>query len=147
MVPALLVVACDGSLPMGPFGPIPGRQLSGEVVREPVEDWSFADAFETYALETRPAQPYSVTTWGVADGRHFYVPTRDPHEKAWVQHVLTDSRVRLRVGDRIYERVAVRVTNPDEFKRILPLLGRKYDIDAPPDEEMPDVWLFSLEPR
>ena len=147
VVPTLCIIACDGSLPMGPFGPIPGGRLSGEVVREEVEDWSFTEAFETYELETRPSQPYSVTTWGVANGGDFYVPTRDPKEKAWVQYVLSDARVRLRVGDRIYERRAVQVTDTAEFKRILPQLGRKYELETPSDEEMANVWLFRLDSR
>ena len=143
----LSVIACDSSLPMGPFGPIPGGRLSGEVVPGDIEDWSFSDPFETYELETRPSQPYSVTTWGVASGGDFYVPTRDPKEKAWVQYVVSDPRVRLRVGDRIYERRAVRVTDPAEFKRIIPRLGVKYELERPSDEEMPNVWLFRLDPR
>ena len=147
VVLAHFVIACDGSLPVGPFGPIPGGRLSGEVVEDSIEDWSFTDSFETYALETRPSQPYSVTTWGVASGADFYVPTRDPNEKAWVQYVQSDSRVRLRVGDRIYERRAVRVTDPKEFNRIIPRLGKKYDLESPSGEEMPDVWLFRLDPR
>ena len=147
VVPAFFVIACDGSLPLGPFGPIPGGRLSGAVVRDEIRDWSFTESHETYALETRPSQPYSVTTWGVASGENFYIPTRDPNEKAWVQYVLSDERVRLRVGDRIYERRAIRVTDPAEFKRILPRLAEKYDLESRSEDEIRAVWLFRLDPR
>jgi len=147
VAPALFFVACDGSLPMEPIGPIPGGRLAGVVVPGDIQDWSFTEAFETYALETRPSQPYSVTTWGVASGENFYVPTRDPKEKAWVQYVLSDERVRLQVGERVYERRAVRVTDPAEFKRIIPRLAEKYEIESRSDEELRDVWLFRLDPR
>ena len=47
-------VACGGPLLI-----FPGGELSGEVVTEPVEDWSFlSDSF--IDLETRPDDPYSV---------------------------------------------------------------------------------------
>ncbi len=43
----------------GPFHFIPGGELQGTAVNEPVTDWSFAtDRF--IELETRPSQPYSV---------------------------------------------------------------------------------------
>lgn len=148
VLPALLLtLACDASPPIGPFGPIPGGRLDGEVVAGDVEDWSFSDAFETYELETRPSHPYSVTTWGVASGADFYVPTRDPKGKAWVQYVVKDPRVRLRVGERVYERRAVRVTDPAEFERIIPMLGKKYDLERPSDKDLSNVWLFRLDPR
>ena len=34
----------------GPLGPIPGGKLAGELVSEPVVDWSFTDALETIEI-------------------------------------------------------------------------------------------------
>ena len=144
VVPLMLFAACDG---YGPYGPIPGGRLAGTPVTSEVEDWSFTEGYETYAVETRPSEPYSITTWGVASGGHFYVPTRDPQEKAWVQYVLSDAQVRLRVGDRIYERRAVHVTDPSEFQRVIPDLVAKYSLEEPGDDETGEVWLFRLDPR
>ncbi len=137
-------VGCDA---VGPLGPLAGGRLRGELVEQPVDDWSFADAHESFAVETRPADPYSVTTWGVTSGGDFYVPTREPLEKAWVRYALADPRVRLRVGDRIYERRAVRVTDPEEFRQVIGLLLAKYDLDPPSEQDVDEVWLLRLDPR
>ena len=63
---ALALAACGG-----PFLVFPGGALSGEVVEEPVRDWSFVDdAFVD--LETRPDDPYSVElNYIVRDGSGF----------------------------------------------------------------------------
>ena len=46
----------------GPLGPIPGPELAGSLVEEPVEDWSSVDAVKVVQIETRPEDPYSVST-------------------------------------------------------------------------------------
>jgi hypothetical protein len=58
----------------GPLLIIPGGELSGEVVADPVKDWSFAtDAFVD--LETRLDDPYSVElNYFVRDGQLYIDP-------------------------------------------------------------------------
>ena len=130
-----------------PIGPIAGGRLHGNLVSELVDDWTFSDAYETIAVETRPRDPYSVTTWSVAKGGALYVPTRDPSEKAWVHNVRDNPNVRLKIGDSLYERTAVHVTNPDEFQGALAALIAKYGLDRPEGEEPPEVWFFRMDPR
>jgi hypothetical protein len=104
---ALLAAGCDG-----PFFVIPGGELGGEVVEQPVTDWSFADdAFVD--LETRPDDPYSVElNYELRDGQ-LYV---DPAEgRAWLDHIRADPRVRVRFGDKIYPATAVLVGEPGEL--------------------------------
>jgi hypothetical protein len=139
----LLVAGCGW---IEPIGPLPGGRLGGEVVREPVNDWSFTDAHDTIAVETRPDDPYSVTVWCFTHGGHLYVPSRDPQEKTWVKYVLADDRVRLKIGDKIYERRAVRVTDQAEIEAAAPTLLEKYDLERPPPDEAPEVWVFRMEP-
>jgi hypothetical protein len=143
---ASLALSLLGFLACGPLGPLPGGRLKGEVVRDPVADWSFTDDYETIALETRPEDPYSVTTWCFAHGGYLYVPSREPREKTWVQNVLADSRVRLRIGDRIYERRAVRVTDEAVIDAIVPAVLAKYELERPQGDDAPEVWFFRMDP-
>ncbi len=131
----------------GPLGPLAGGRLTGEVVSDPVTDWSFTDALATVEVETRPEAPYSVTVWCFHSGSSLYVPARNPKSKTWVQNALADDRVRLRIDGRIYERRAVRVTDPDEIEAVLPALLEKYQLELPDPGRRPEVDFFRLEPR
>jgi hypothetical protein len=106
LLPALL--ACGG-----PFLVIPGGELSGEVVTEPVEDWSFAsDHFVD--LETRPDDPYSVELNYVVRDGSLYV---DPAEgRVWLDHLRADPRARVRFGARVYPVTALLVGRPGELE-------------------------------
>ena len=68
---ALLLLACE------PKDRRPGLWLSGEVVKEPVLDWSFTDTVPEIFLETRTAYgiPHSVTVVCVGVGDKLYVPS------------------------------------------------------------------------
>ncbi len=144
---ALLLAAC------GPIGPIPGGKLRGDSASEPVADWSFTDAHHAAQLETRPADPYSVNTWCVGYRDSLYVPTSmirgpgDPMEREWVRNVVEDPRVRIRIGDTIYERRAQRVTDGAEFAAVRARLIEKYGLEGGEPDPNRNVWLFRLGPR
>jgi hypothetical protein len=142
-----LAVACAvfAVAACGPIGPIPGGKLEGEVVAEPVEDWSFTNPHETVQLETRLEDPHSVTVWCVAQEGRLYIPSRHPEKKRWVQYVAEDARVRVGVDDRIYPARIARVTDRAELEAVVPLLIRKYELDPPDAEEEKDVWVFRVE--
>ncbi len=134
----ILATACE------PIGPIPGGRLDGELAEQPVRDWSFANGFDTIEIETRPGDPHSVTVWCVAWGDALYIPTRDPESKHWVNNVVADPRVRVRVDGVLYEGRAVRVTDEQELAGAVPALLEKYDIELEPGEET-NAWLFRIE--
>lgn len=97
----------------GPLLMFPGGRLSGEVVEEPVRDWSFAsDAFVD--LETRPDDPYSIElNYIVRDGQLFI----DPKEgRTWLEHIREDPNLRVRFGRRIFPVRAVLVGRPGELE-------------------------------
>lgn len=104
----LLALGCGG-----PFLVFPGGELSGEVVEEPVEDWSFAE--DTFMdLEVRPDDPYSVElNYVVRDGQLFIDPAEG---RRWFDYLREDPRVRVRFGDRIYPGTAVLVGRPGEVE-------------------------------
>ncbi len=106
----LFVLGCGG-----PFLVFPGGRLSGQVVTDPPDDWSFVDS--TFMdLELGPDDPYSVTlNYFVRDGRLYIDPAED---REWYQHLKHDDRVRVRFGfdDRVYPLKAVLVGQPGEIE-------------------------------
>jgi hypothetical protein len=151
---AVLFVLLLPALPgCGPIGPFPGGHLSGELGPRHVEDWSFAADEERAQLETRPENPYSVNTWFVALGPSLYLVTSpiagptDPAERGWVANVLKDPRVRIRLGDQIYERVANRLKDASESAKALEALEAKYDIDTTEQDPEREIWVFRLDSR
>jgi hypothetical protein len=99
----------------GPFLGLPGGRLSGDVVSDPVEDWSFVDS-AFMDLEVRPDDPYSVTiNYRVREGKLYIDPAED---RRWYQYLSQDDRVRVRFGvdDRVYPLRAVLVGGPGEVE-------------------------------
>ncbi len=125
----LLVVAVLGASSAcgGPFLVIPGGELSGRIVSEPVLDWSFVtDRFVD--LETRPEDPYSVELNYIVKDGQLYI---DPAEgRNWLEFIRADPRVRVRFGDKIYPLQAVLVGRPGELEG--------FD---------PDRFIYRLDPR
>ena len=112
---ALLAGACAAWLLGcgGPFLLLPGGELAGTPVDDPVEDWSeiATDAFVD--LEVRPEDPYSVELNYVLRDGNLYI---DPAEgRRWFDYLREDPRVRVRFGDRVYPGVAVLVGEPGEL--------------------------------
>jgi len=115
---------------------LPGLWLSGEVVREPVTDWSWVSDVShpqrgnTIMLETRTwyGIPYSVTILPTPRGDKLYIggSARDarlerefPNYKQWWANVERDPRVRLKIDGKIYEMTAALVSDPAELAEIL----------------------------
>lgn len=109
LMAALLALAGCG----GPFLVFPGGELAGEVVTEPVDDWSFADdAFVD--LETRPDDPYSVElNYIVRDGKLYIDPAEG---RDWFDHIRENPNLRVRFGKKIYPVKAVLVGEPGELE-------------------------------
>lgn len=113
----------------------PGLWLTGEVVREPVANWDwvneYSDAFaeNSSELETRTwyGIPHSVTVLLVPRGEELYLMSSAqtfrlgeefPNGKAWWKNVERDPRVRLKIGEKIYEMTVVLVQDRDEVTRL-----------------------------
>ena len=129
---ALVLLAC--ALACEPEGRRPGLWLRGESVHTAVDDWSFSDSFREIAVETRTwyLLPHSVTTACAANDGHLYVPSvygsdaKFPEARFWHRNVARDPRVRVKVGDRVYDRNAVLVTDPEEQAAALAAFAAKY---------------------
>jgi hypothetical protein len=115
----------------------PGLWLKGEVVTTPVTDWSFIDKVEhpgqslnTVLVETRTPYflPHSVRTMPtVRDGRFYLRSHQDrmdvpfPHDKSWTSNVARDPRVRIKIGDKLYEATLILVA---DRAQAIAILGR-----------------------
>jgi hypothetical protein len=143
----VLAAALFSTVTAGCSGPVvllPGKALEGQTVAAPAE-WAFTDAVSTVQLETQPADPYSVNIWVIALGEHLYVHA-GANRSEWVEHMEADPKVRLRVGDSIYELAAARVTGQDEFDRFSDAYEKKYD-RRPRNENVAEAYLFRLAAR
>jgi hypothetical protein len=115
----------------------PGLWLKGEVVSTPVTDWSFVDKVEhpgrslnTVLVETRTPYfiPHSVRTIPTVRNGQLYIRSHQdrmdvafPHDKTWTADVARDPRVRIKIGDKLYEVTMVLVADRSQA---IALLGR-----------------------
>ncbi len=119
----------------------PGLWLKGEVVTTPVTDWSFVDKVEhagqslnTVLVETRT--PYfiahSVRTVPFPRNGQLYIRSHQhrmdlqfPNDKSWTSNVARDPRVRIKIGDKLYEATMVLITDRAQAAA---LLGRNPEV-------------------
>ena len=108
-------------VPFEPDERRPGTRLGGDLAHVQDTDWSCLQGRTQIFVETRTWYliPHSVTTtsW-VADGA-FYVPCGSCDSKRWPKNVERDPRVRLKINESIYERKAIRITDPEERRRLM----------------------------
>jgi hypothetical protein len=115
----------------------PGLWLKGEVVTAPVTDWSFVDKVEhpgqslnTVLVETRTSYfiPHSVRTMPFVRNGVLYIRSHQdrmdrqfPYDKSWTTNVSRDPRVRIKIGDKLYEGTMVLIADRSQA---IALLGR-----------------------
>jgi len=150
---AILVAACE------PQDYRPGLWLSGSLEEAPVTDWSFTDENPEIFVETRTwyGIPHSVTTVCAAHDGALYVPSvyleggEFPDARFWNRNVVRDPRVRLKIGDRIFEREAILVEDDAEWAEALDAFGRKFpywkEFGETPASERPRIVFFRMDPR
>ena len=99
----------------------PGLWLAGDLVTEAVTDWSFTEDHQEIFVQTRTPFliPHSVTTYcTVYDGdlylfSAYYDGGMFPDGRAWNRNVMRDPRVRLKIGDRLFDQTVSHVTDAD----------------------------------
>jgi hypothetical protein len=114
---------------------VPGLWLRGNVVNTPVTDWSFTDQYQNAKLQTRDlfGLPHSIGTYCVAYNGQLYLTSvyapglpPYPHGRRWNENVARDPRVRIKIGDNLYDRTLVYVTDPDERAAVIQNKRKKY---------------------
>ena len=130
----------------GPIGPLPGGKLHGERVTDPDVAWAEVTGGVSHIeLEVSPNRPRSITTsYMIHDGK-LYVPSMLAARKQWPQEAVADDRVVLRIGGKLYERRAVRVTDRHELRA---LIGASQEVTgATPAPDALSTWYFRMDPR
>ncbi len=138
-VVSILLLSSCGS----PLGPIPGGKLEGNVSPWP-ENWDHAEDCENVLLETDPADPYSVTIWGVGLQGEFFVGASS-RSNQWARKMEKDPRVVLDVDGLLYRAHAELLTDPATVEVVTTKFFEKYDMD--PDNLEGDGAFYRLMPR
>jgi len=127
----LLVFRVTG---LEPHGGMPGLWLKGNVVTTPVADWSYTDKIMTDMIQTNTWYliPHSVTTWCIAYNGQLYVATSGALTRDWPRNVARDPHVRMKIGDQLFDRTLVVVTDPAEREGVLQVRAKKYSQKYPP---------------
>jgi len=152
LLPAVFLIGCE------PSDRRPGLWLSGEVETGPVADWSFTEDQREIFVETRTwyGIPHSVTVVCAAYNGALYVPSLYyeggvfPTGRFWHRNVARDPRVRLKIGNRIFERRAVLVEDPAERNGVLTAFARKMpfwkELADKPEPERPKIVFLRMDP-
>lgn len=157
----------------GPTGPIQGGALqAGVLVSEPEVDWAavMGDA-PVGSIELQLVEPLGSRITGafVHEGQLFvpcdlgFIWRRAPDTssrwllrliwmlKGWHEDVLRDGRVVVRVDGKRYERLAVRVTDPEllaTFRGQIEQAAEQYFGSLlPEDADSEAIWFFRLDAR
>ena len=151
----LVLVIALASLRIFGFEPRDGRPglwVAGELVTEPVTDWDFTNQFGEIFLQTNTTYgiPHSVTVWcAVYDGDFYLFSSYGgggnfPDKRAWNQNVLRDPRVRLKIGDRLFDQTLTHIDDEDIRAPVYQAFLDKYPDWRSPGQE--NVHIFLVEP-
>jgi deazaflavin-dependent oxidoreductase (nitroreductase family) len=78
----------------------------------------------------KSGRPYNVKIWFVVDGDKVFIGTVDINHQ-WVRNVQKTSRVRLSLGDELFDGDARFLTDRAEHEHAMALLRRKYWLFQP----------------
>jgi hypothetical protein len=130
----------------GPLGPIPGGPLaSGELVLEPVSDWSFATDVQEIELQL-DSERRSRTVWLLVHEGQAFVPCSlgFPPGKSWYRQAALDGRATLRIEGRRHPVVLTKMDDPVIAEALRKEVLRKYE-RIPQGES--EVWMFQVASR
>ncbi len=105
---------------------VPGLWIKGQPVTTPVSDWSFTDKIPEIKIQTqtRYLLPHSVTIWCAVYNGNLYVTSY--RGRMWVEDIIRDPKVRLKIGDQVFDRTLSLVNDPAEKAAVLQAKGKKY---------------------
>jgi hypothetical protein len=104
----------------------PGLWLRGKPVAAPVTDWSFTGQIQAVKVQTETPflLPYSVSAWCAVYNGNLYLTSY--RGRRWVEDIIRDPHVRLKIGDQLFDRTFSLVNDPSEKAAVLQAKGRKY---------------------
>ena len=104
----------------------PGLWLRGQPVVTPVTDWSFTDKVQAVKVQTQTPffLPYSVSAWCAVYNGNLYLTSY--RGRWWVENIVHDPHVRLKIGGRLFDSTFSLVDDPAEKAAVLQAKGKKY---------------------
>jgi hypothetical protein len=126
---------------------VPGGWLLGEIVTEPIADWSFANETPLCQVEVQAGNvPHSINLNCMSSAGLLYLSCARCEGKMWSTAALEDPAARLRIGERVYPVTLTRLTDDAEldaaWRARETKLGR--DPDRPREAGW---WSFRVESR
>ena len=118
-----------------------GLWLTGELVTTPVTDWSFVNQVPNLKIQTNTwyGIPHSVTINCVSYKGQLYLDSfyraglTYPHGRSWNENVARDPHVRIKIGNRLYDRTLSLVSDPAEAAAVNEAKMKKYpELKLPP---------------
>lgn len=105
---------------------MPGLWLKGDPVTTPVTDWSFTDKIPEIKIQTQTPYllPHSVTIWCAVYNGNLYVTSARGRE--WVEDIIRDPHVRLKIGEQVFDRTMSIVNDPAEKAAVMEAKAKKY---------------------
>jgi len=107
----------------------PGLWLRGELVTEPVTDWTPYEKLQPTAIQSRlwfaPFIAHSVITARWHYKGRLYISSgyaagvQMPDARLWNRNVLADPHVRIRLGNKLFDTKFVYVTDPIEHEEVM----------------------------
>ena len=108
--------------------PVCGSQEISSPLRSPIGRSPIK--FPTIKLQTqsRFLLPHSVTINCLAYKGQLYVSSVYPvgPPRSWNENVMRDPHVRIKIGDKLYDRTLVLVTDPAEMEGVLQVRAKKH---------------------
>lgn len=140
-VVVLLVLLYAGALaiPIDPDEQRPGTRLSGSLVEDTNPDWSFMQPQQKVWVQTNTWYliPHSITTISFVMDGELYIPCGWCGSKRWPKLVADNPGVTVKVGDKLYRRTAVKVTDEAFKQQVLQALGGR---------EITDLEIYRMDP-
>lgn len=142
---AIVIISIVGVL-LSPIGPIPGGALSGDIVADSINDWSFVKEERFCKLETQSPEPRSITVTCIVADKQLYVGCSSCPGRNWSQQLTKWPNVRYGTLGNIYTVNASRVHDQHELDQVWLARAEINGKDSP--GSMPDdFWFFRLVSR
>lgn len=127
----------------------PGLWLSGDVVRQQVNDWTFTNEIEEIFVETSPwyGIPHSTTIWCVVFAGNLYIGSYGDDKKTWENNLARTPEARLGINGELYEVIIAQVTDKELTADVDSAYKEKYDMVAVFGDDIPEWWFYQVQQR
>ena len=108
----------------------PGLWLNGNVIEFFPNEWKFTDSHREIFVQVHTPYflPHSVTIWCAQAHGDLYIAARDPDTKRWVGWLSSDNEIRLKIGDDVYDVVALEINDENSLEVAAAAYRDKYDL-------------------